>query len=61
MIVRVFGVLLIVAALSACKRSEPPPDLLKAQREQMEKAKDVGKTLQKGVDEEGKRADEESK
>ena len=56
--------LLVVAALctlNACKRSEPPPDLIKTQREAMEKAKEVGKTMQKGVDAEGKKADEEGK
>ena len=49
------------AALTACKRSEPPPDLLKTQREAMERAKDVGKTMQKSVDEQGKKVDEESR
>lgn len=56
---------LLVAALgcgaSACKRSEPPPDLLKTQRDAMERAKDVGKTMQKAVDQEGRKADEEGK
>lgn len=47
--------------LAACKRSEPPPDPLKSQRDAMERAKDVGNTMQKGVDAEGKRADEEGK
>lgn len=52
---------LAVAALTGCKRTEPPPDLLKTQRDAMERAKDVGKTMQKGVDAEGRRADEEGK
>jgi len=50
-----------VALVAACKRSEPPPDLLKTQRDAMERAKDVGQTMQKGVDAEGKKADEEGK
>jgi len=51
-----------VCALVACKRSEePPPDLLKTQRDAMQKAKDAGKVMQKGVDAEGKKADEEGK
>ena len=55
-------VALTTSALVACKRSEePPPDLLKTQRDAMQKAKDVGKTMQKGVDAEGKKADEEGK
>ena len=48
-------------ALAACKRSEPPPDLLKTQRDAMERAKDVGKTMQKAVDQEGRKADEEGR
>ena len=48
--------------LAACKRGEEPqPDYLKTQREAMERAKEVGKTMQKAVDQEGKRADEEGK
>jgi hypothetical protein len=57
--------LVFVAAASistaGCKRSEPPPDLVKSQREAMERAKEVGKTMQKAVDAEGKKADEEGK
>ena len=49
------------AGLAGCKRSEPPPDLLKSQREAMERAKEVGKTMQKAVDQEGRKADEEGK
>jgi len=35
-------------AITACDngRKEPPPDLLKGQRQSMERAKDVEKTLQ---------------
>ena len=56
-----FATLLIAFTVVGCKRSEPPPDLLKTQRDAMERAKTVGKTMQKAVDEEGKRADEEGK
>ena len=53
---------LLVAGLGACKRSEEPqPDYLKTQRQAMERAKEVGKTMQKAVDQEGKKADEEGK
>jgi hypothetical protein len=58
------ALLLAVAAsvsTGGCKRSEPPPDLVKTQRESMERAKEVGKTMQKAVDAEGKKADEEGK
>ena len=47
--------------LTSCKRSEPPPDLLKTQRDAMERAREVGKTMQKAVDEEGKKADQEGR
>ncbi len=53
--------LCVSISVSGCKRSEPPPDLLKTQREAMERAKDVGKTMQKSVDEQGKKADEEGR
>lgn len=54
--------MLLVAAVAGCKRSEEPqPDYLKTQREAMERAKEVGKTMQKAVDQEGRKADEEGK
>ncbi len=53
--------LCVGVSLLGCKRSEPPPDLLKTQREAMERAKDVGKTMQKSVDEQGRKADEEGR
>jgi hypothetical protein len=41
--------LVAVAVLTGCGREqEPPPDMLKGQRQQMEKAKDVGNVLQQG-------------
>jgi hypothetical protein len=49
------------AMLAACKPAAPPPDIIKPQREAMERAKKVGETMQKGVDAEGRKADEESK
>jgi hypothetical protein len=37
--------------LGGCGKSkEPPPDILKSQRQQMDKARDVGNTLQQGAD-----------
>ena len=51
----------LIAFFDGCKRTEPPPDLVKTQRESMERAKEVGKTMQKAVDAEGKKADEEGK
>jgi len=51
----------LCVSLLGCKRTEPPPDIIKSQREAMERAKQVGKTMQKAVDEEGKKADEEGR
>ena len=48
-------------SILGCKRSEPPPDIIKTQREAMERAREVGKTMQKSVDEQGKKADEEGR
>lgn len=53
--------LFMSVSVFGCKRSEPPPDLLKTQRDAIERAKDVGKTMRKSVDEEGKKADEEGR
>jgi hypothetical protein len=59
---RAFALLVGAAVLlAACKRNDPPPDLIKTQREAMDRAKEVGKTMQKGVDAEGRKADEESR
>ncbi len=61
-LVRVLPVAVLLTVTAAgCKRSEPPPDLLKTQRDAMERAKDVGKTMQKAVDQEGRKADEEGR
>ncbi len=60
-IVFLFGALTASVGLAGCRRGEPPPDPLKSQREAMERAKDVGKTMQKAVDQEGRKADEEGK
>ncbi len=61
MTLRIVCTLVAALALVACKRSEPPPDYLKTQRDAMERAKEVGKTMQKGVDAEGRKADEEGR
>ena len=53
---------LVVVGLPACKpKEEPQPDYLKTQRDAMERAKKVGDTMQKAVDREGKKADEEGR
>jgi len=46
-------------AITACDsgRKEPPPDLLKGQRQSMERAKDVEKTLQQSSDRRREEAD----
>jgi hypothetical protein len=48
--VALVGLALAAVLLGGCGKSkEPPPDLLKSQREQMDKARDVGNTLQQGA------------
>lgn len=52
---------LAVAAFAACdsKPKEPPPDLIKSQRQAMERAKGVGDVLQQSADERREQADRE--
>lgn len=52
-------ILIAAAALAACdsKPKEPPPDLLKSQRQMMDKAKGVEQVLQKSADERREQAD----
>ena len=57
----VFVLALCGLVLAACKPSAPPPDIIKPQRDAMERAKKVGETMQKAVDAEGRKVDEESK
>jgi hypothetical protein len=52
---------LIVFGLAGCKPSGPPPDIIKTQREALQKAKAVGAVEQKAADEEKKAADEQTK
>jgi hypothetical protein len=52
---------LAVAGLPACdsKPKEPPPDLVKSQRQAMDKAKATEQLLQKSAEERRKQADEQ--
>jgi hypothetical protein len=49
-----------VAAVAGCdsKPKEPPPDIIKSQRQAMDKAKAVGDVLQKSADERREQADQ---
>ena len=61
---RTLSAFVLLAALVpsfGCKRNEPPPDIVKTQRDAMEKAKGVGETMQKGADAQQKKADEEGR
>jgi hypothetical protein len=51
---------LLLAALAGCdsKPKEPAPDLVKSQRDAMDKAKGVGDTLQKSADERRKQSEQ---
>lgn len=50
--VRLLALLAAAVALAACdtRSSDPPPDIIKSQRQSMDKAKDVEKTLQQSTD-----------
>jgi hypothetical protein len=50
-----------VAGFAACdsKPKEPPPDLVKSQRQALDKAKATEQILQKSADERRKQADEQ--
>ncbi|MET0680398.1 MAG: hypothetical protein ABWZ41_05290 [Burkholderiales bacterium] len=49
-----------IVALSGCdtKPKDPPPDIIKSQRQVMDKAKAVGDVLQKSADERREQADQ---
>jgi hypothetical protein len=53
----VFTLLLLAACDS--RTSSPPPDIMKTQRETMNKAKDVGQVLQQSADQERKQVDQQ--
>ncbi len=55
------ALLIMSVALPACERKKPPVDLIKPQREAMEKARAVEQVLQKGVDDNGRKIDDQSK
>jgi hypothetical protein len=52
---------LIAFGLAGCKPAGPPPDIVKTQRDALDKAKAVGAVEQKSADEEKKAADEATK
>jgi outer membrane biogenesis lipoprotein LolB len=58
---RRYLIVLAVLLLTACdsRTSNPPPDIMKTQRETMNKAKDVGQVLQQSADQEGKQVDQQ--
>jgi hypothetical protein len=51
----------VTFVLAACKPAGPPPDIIKTQREALQKAKNVGAVEQKSADEQQKAADEATK
>jgi hypothetical protein len=55
-----FIVAAMVAAVAGCdsKPKEPPPDIIKSQRQVMDKAKAVGDVLQKSADDRREQADQ---
>jgi hypothetical protein len=55
----VVAVAVLVAAGCDSKPKEPPPDIVKSQRQVMDKAKAVGDVLQKSADERRDQADQQ--
>jgi hypothetical protein len=58
---KIVGVGLIWAALCGCQPSEPPPDLLKTQRDGLNKAKAVEGQVLKQADDQRKAAENAEK
>jgi outer membrane PBP1 activator LpoA protein len=55
----IVAVIVVSLVIAGCgKPQEPPPDILKAQRRAMEKAKGVEQILQQSADERREQADE---
>ena len=56
-----FLVAAAIVAIAGCdsKPKEPPPDIIKSQRQMMDKAKGVGEVLQKSADERREQADQQ--
>jgi outer membrane PBP1 activator LpoA protein len=50
-----------VLVATACKPSEPPPDIIKTQRDAMQKSKGVEGQLEQAAEEQKKAADEAAK
>lgn len=51
----------VTVGLVACKPSGPPPDIVKTQREALQKAKNVDDVQQKAAEEQRKAVDEATK
>lgn len=60
-IIEVIAAGCICLAFSGCKPSEPPPDLIKTQREALNKAKAVEGQLQQQAEEQKKAVEEAQK
>lgn len=50
--------LILIVTLTACGESPPPPDIIKAQREALDKAKGVEQTLQQQAEDTQKKIHE---
>jgi len=57
----VFAAIALVGALAACKPAGPPPDIIKTQREDLQKARDVSAVQQKAVEEQQRQSEEATK
>jgi hypothetical protein len=57
----IFAAIALAGGLAACKPDGPPPDIVKTQREDLQKAKNVSAVQQKAVEEQQKQAEEATK
>jgi len=57
----IFAAIALATGLAACKPAEPKTDILKTQRDALQKAKDVSAVQQKSAEEQQKQADEATK
>ncbi len=58
---RAVAMALLGIVLSGCKQTDPPPDVLKTQREALDKAKALGGQMQQQLEDRMKTSDEAQK
>lgn len=57
----VTAVVVTLLLTAGCKPRDPPPNVFESQKRAMDRSKEVGKTMQKAVDDEAAKADADGK